>query len=304
MENKFTITITDDKGIKQYNIHQVIKKVAMYFFITLFVVIFIGVGFIYYLTSTVSNLDEKILNKNESFDKLKKQADSLTLSLATKNKEITQKEKKLVEVKDRLGDIEELIGLSKNSNKTIDSRVDIASITSLQISMMLQHIPSGWPVAEDRYITSRFGYRNHPTLKKRHFHRGIDMRAKMKTPVLATADGIVEFAGYHKSSGFGYLVILVHPFGFKTTYAHLHSVKVKVGDFVKKGEAVALSGKSGISSGPHLHYEVRYIQRPLNPANFINWSVNSYKEIFKKEKRVKWQSLIKAINSMSLEKQR
>ena len=118
------------------------------------------------------------------------------------------------------------------------------------------------------------------------------------TPVRSPADGVIEYAGYHKSSGFGNLVIIEHNYGFKTSYAHLSKkFPVKSGTFVKKGDIIAYTGNSGLSTGPHLHYEVRFIARPLNPINFIKWNSSNFEKIFKKEKRVSWQSLIKLMQS-------
>ena len=118
------------------------------------------------------------------------------------------------------------------------------------------------------------------------------MKAKMKTPVYATADGIVEYSGLHKKSGFGNLVILQHNYGFRTYFGHLNKVVVKSGKFVRKGDLIAYTGNSGMSSGPHLHYEIRFIQRAINPFWFVKWNVKNYKDIFEKEKKIPWQSLI------------
>ncbi len=101
------------------------------------------------------------------------------------------------------------------------------------MATLLQFIPSGSPV-DYKGITSKFGNRIHPTLNRKEFHRGLDMKAKMKTPVYATADGIVEYSGYHQKSGFGNLVILQHNYGFRTYFGHLNNVVIKSGKFVKK----------------------------------------------------------------------
>ena len=77
--------------------------------------------------------------------------------------------------------------------------------------------------------------------------------------------------------------------------ARVSEIYVDTGDFVKKGELIAYTGNSGLSNGPHLHYEVRYIGVVLDPMNFIKWNLKNYNAIFKKERKVKWQSLIKAM---------
>jgi murein DD-endopeptidase MepM/ murein hydrolase activator NlpD len=200
----------------------------------------------------------------------------------------------LISVSDKLSDIEELIGLSTTDKVTLEERVDVAKITSKEISTLLQFIPSGTPI-EYNGVTSKFGFRVHPTLNRKEMHRGLDMKAAMKTPVYATADGVVEWSGMHKSSGYGNLIILDHNYGFKAYFGHLNKVVVKQGDFIKKGDLIAYSGNTGMSSGPHLHYEIRFVQHPVDPYQFVHWDVKNYQDIFEKEKEVPWQSLITAV---------
>jgi murein DD-endopeptidase MepM/ murein hydrolase activator NlpD len=120
------------------------------------------------------------------------------------------------------------------------------------------------------------------------------MKAPMKTPIYATADAIVEWAAKHKRSGYGNLIILDHSFGFKTYFGHLNKIVVKSGQFIKRGDLIGYTGNSGMSNGPHLHYEVRFVQRALNPFWFVKWNIASYNSIFEKEKNVPCQSLITA----------
>ncbi|NOR71120.1 MAG: peptidoglycan DD-metalloendopeptidase family protein [Methylomarinum sp.] len=128
------------------------------------------------------------------------------------------------------------------------------------------------------------------------------LKARRNTVVYAPADGIVEYAGFNKKSGFGNLLIIAHNYGFKSYYAHLNKTKVKFGDVVSKGQEIALTGNTGKSSGPHLHYEVRYVGVSIDPVNFINWNINQYESIFKTTTGIKWQSLVKMIakNQQSL----
>ncbi|MCH5336281.1 MAG: M23 family metallopeptidase, partial [Campylobacter sp.] len=115
------------------------------------------------------------------------------------------------------------------------------------------------------------------------------------TPVYATANGVVEFAGYNEN-GYGYNVILLHNFGFKTVFAHMtRRDVVKAGQFVKKGELIGYSGNTGLSTGPHLHYEVRFINKTLEPLPFLNLQRKNMNNFFNTERRVPWQSLIEAV---------
>ncbi len=121
----------------------------------------------------------------------------------------------------------------------------------------------------------RFGMRWHPILKIRRMHTGIDILVNTGTPVYATGNGKVVFVG--RRGGYGKVVEIDHGFGYLTLYAHLSRYLVRKGQLVKRGDKIALSGNTGrLSTGPHLHYEVRHNGIPLNPRNFIFDDVNLF----------------------------
>lgn len=287
MNNRFTVTIHDLNGVKQYNLHQIIKKVLLYVAMGILTMIMIGVGIIFFLNSSLENIEVK---KSD----LEQRNNELLASITTAENDLLLKQAELLVVSDSLEDIETMIGLAPKDEETLTERVELAKLTSAQRAVLLKYVPSGSPVLY-KGITSKYGYRIHPTLERREYHRGIDLRAKMRTKILATADGVIEYAGNHKASGYGRLIILDNNYGFKTYFGHLNEILVKSGQYVKKGDVIGLSGNSGMSNGPHLHYEVRYTQRVLDPSWFIKWNVENYSEIFEQEKNVPWQSLIAAI---------
>jgi len=299
MDKHFTITIHDDNGVRQFNLHKFVKKALFYATLFLLSLFIISVSTIIYLDESMNKVQKKKDMLEKSYLDLKSKNSFLETSMQETKASLVEKKEELDELSDSLTEIETLIGLKPIVDESLRKRVGLAKLSSTQRATLLQLLPSGSPV-EYLGITSKFGYRIHPTLKKREFHRGIDLKAKLKTPVYATADGIVEWAGMHKRSGFGNLVILAHIYGFKTYYGHLKRVVVKSGQFVKKGQLIAYSGNSGLSNGPHLHYEIRFIQRPLNPYYFIKWTQKHYDEIFKKEKKVPWQSLIMATSRIKI----
>lgn len=122
-----------------------------------------------------------------------------------------------------------------------------------------------WPVKSGR-ITSKFGNRNHPVLKSVKFHRGVDIAVSLGTPVYAGIRGIVTFAG--KRGNYGNLVEIEGSDGIKVRYAHLSKINVVAGQRVSDGEKVAETGNTGMSTGPHLHYEIIVDDSPVNPLNF------------------------------------
>ncbi len=129
----------------------------------------------------------------------------------------------------------------------------------------LSRIPLGPPVWGK--ITSRFGYRRDPFTGRYEFHDGVDIKAPWGTPVRATAEGKVIYAGW--KAGYGKTVIIRHAYGFRTLYSHLSRVKVRAGRWVKPGDIIGYVGSTGRSTGPHVHYEVWRHSRKQNPLKYM-----------------------------------
>ncbi len=129
----------------------------------------------------------------------------------------------------------------------------------------IQNVPLGAPVPG--VLTSRFGRRNDPINGKSAYHRGVDIRGRMGSDVMATAGGTVITQNYDKVNG--RYVVLDHGNGFKTKYGHLKKSLVQKGDTVERGQIIGLVGNSGRSTGPHVHYEIRYDGKIVNPTRFV-----------------------------------
>jgi len=134
---------------------------------------------------------------------------------------------------------------------------------------MLASIPAVQPINNKdlTMIASGYGMRIHPIHKIPKFHAGMDFTAKVGTPIYATGDGRVTFADY-STNGYGLHVVLDHGFDYETLYAHMSVVKVRNGQRVQRGDLLGFVGNSGLSSGPHLHYEVHKGSEAVDPANY------------------------------------
>jgi len=128
--------------------------------------------------------------------------------------------------------------------------------------------PAGWPLKGA--ISSGFGLREHPITGRTTHHHGVDIRTPMGSPIKSTADGIVSFSSWHNDSG--YIIVLEHGHGFTTAYAHNKENYVKVGQRVKRGEVIGISGSTGTTTGPHLHYEVWRNGSHVDPVPFLKGS--------------------------------
>jgi len=157
------------------------------------------------------------------------------------------------------------VKISKNANAKYQKIAqDIEKWHGL--NRLTKILPIGAPV-EDKVITSPFGTRNDPFTKTKKQHKGIDFAGKIGTELYAVAPGRVVSAG--DRTGYGTTVEIDHGLGFTTLYAHLSKIMVSRGDWVRPGTVIGLGGSSGRSTGPHLHYEIRYKGEPFNPTNFV-----------------------------------
>jgi len=130
---------------------------------------------------------------------------------------------------------------------------------------VLNKIPLGKPVSGG--ISSKYGYRSDPIVQKKAFHAGIDFRGRTGDKIYATADGIVKLVGVSK--GRGRYVTISHKNGYETHFAHLSKQLVKKGDTIKRGQIIGLMGNSGRSTGSHLHYEIRYDHKTIDPMKYL-----------------------------------
>jgi len=164
--------------------------------------------------------------------------------------------------------------LTKKSYVQSKSFDEVAQL-SRRAGEMASCIPAIPPVNPDpkKYrLSSGFGYRRDPFTGRSKRHTGVDFALKPGNPVYSTGDGVVESVKF-ELFGYGNQIVIDHGFGYKTRYAHMKSIGVAEGMKVKKGECIGLSGNSGRSSGPHLHYEVMYKDAFVNPANYYDLSI-------------------------------
>ncbi|MBP5210431.1 MAG: M23 family metallopeptidase [Bacteroidales bacterium] len=159
--------------------------------------------------------------------------------------------------------------LSKKAYLQSTSFDDVEAISS-RAGDMASSIPAIYPVSPSPRVhaTSSFGYRSDPFGNYAKFHEGYDIAGPKGEPVYATGDGVVTRVSYNYY-GYGNVVYIDHGFGYETRYGHLLQSTVEEGQKVVRGQQIALLGSTGRSTGPHLHYEVRYRGNPVNPWNYF-----------------------------------
>lgn len=175
---------------------------------------------------------------------------------------------KAARAQDKLQELEKL-------KRKLESEEDRLLAESDKLTKELARLSKGkysgkmiWPVPSSSQISSGYGMRVHPIYKKRKMHTGIDINAKSGQSIIAANKGTVVFSGY--KNGYGKTVILDHGSGIMTLYAHCSRLLVSQGDVVKSGDTIAKIGSTGISTGPHLHFEVRIKGETTNPTKYVS----------------------------------
>ena len=293
-KSRLVLMITDQNGSRYFNVSSIFKQVALYSIV--FVITLMAFGVISIKTFSAEIKKMAILNENiaKRYEKMLAKNEALNIKIEQRMEEIT-------EVDNRVGDLENIIGVStelpEGEQNNLEYRIDAASLSGTQKAFVMKFVPNGYPMEHYNRISADYGYRVHPLFFTRHLHTGVDFATAIGTPVYATADGVVNAASF-STGGYGYLVKIDHSLGFMTYYAHLNKIVVQKGIFVKRGQLIAYSGNTGQSTGPHLHYEIRFLGNVIDPKNFMEWKMSNFDSIFEKERSVAWQSLLATINSL------
>jgi murein DD-endopeptidase MepM/ murein hydrolase activator NlpD len=158
--------------------------------------------------------------------------------------------------------------LERVANEIKSSEERLRALETLLLDRRLTDAvtPAGWP-AEGGFVSSGYGRRADPFTGQIALHEGVDIAARMGSPIKAIADGVVSYAG--EKANYGRVIEITHSSGLVTRYAHTLSVLVKVGDKVARGDAIGLIGTSGRSTGPHLHFEVLKDDRAVDPGRYL-----------------------------------
>ncbi|MBE1277385.1 M23 family metallopeptidase [Enterovibrio baiacu] len=310
MPHNIRIAVSHANGSRHYVMSPWLKKALLIFLVVLITGIASSIAAIYYLNHRSETAEQTLQNMTEQsselvgqLETLKQKRQQLEQLISNKEEEYAQtiedKDNQLDYLTKRVSTVEEVLGLEKEADNDapLAQRLDVAAINSAVRSTMLQLIPSGQPIESYRR-SSGYGSRTHPVTGNKKFHLGLDLTADIGTPVYAPADGVVEYKRPSRKKGYGNMLKIDHAFGFMTLYAHLDKFNVNTGNFVKKGDLIGWSGNTGLSTGPHLHYEVRFLGRALDPRRFIAWTPDNFESLFEEEKKVNWASLVKIMENM------
>lgn len=299
MSKKITISIPVPSGVQNFFVS---RKTLLLSLVSITTALTVGIGYGYHTKQqdkqTIAQLTEALHTANyqrESLDLLYQEQVQETHNLS---QELEEKRDQINILGQRVYDVESVLGLANDTSvdeNNLEHRLDAAAVDSAVRATMFRMIPNDAPLNYLR-VSSSYGRRTNPITGKRHTHTGIDLTCKRGEEIYAPADGVVETVRPSKK-GFGNFLTVRHSFGFMSSYAHLQRFKVRSGQFVSKGDLIATCGNSGNSTGPHLHYEVRFLGRALNPQYTMDWSPENFNYLFEKEKKVKWAPLVQLIDN-------
>jgi len=209
-----------------------------------------------YYQKQIESIHDVLPNITKSQNTLFNKLDEVFIFLGVENKKSLTAQENV----NRLTDISFLDNL--------DEKVENISHYVRNFKILFNEIPSIFPLVSKKYwFTSKFGLRRHPITGRAEVHPGMDIAAFPGTPIQAAADGFVKTSGW--SGGYGNMVNLNHPRGYSTRYAHMVRTAVPAGSYVKKGQVIGYVGTTGMSTGYHLHFEVRLNEQLMDPASYI-----------------------------------
>ena len=203
-------------------------------------------------------------NKIQQFTKMYSEIATDYISKASRGSTSVTNNKNVLDLMKLSSVVEELNRSFQNDEKLMSE----LEKTDKNLASIVEAIPTLIPAYGK--ISSPFGMRNHPIKKVNIAHTGVDISSSKGDPILAAATGVVEYSAYSK--GYGYHVIIDHKNGYRTLYGHSSKLLVKKGELVKKGQTIALVGSTGVSTGPHLHFEIRIGNTPVDPTQYIDFS--------------------------------
>jgi len=187
-----------------------------------------------------------------------------------------EKERRLEQLKSSRAEVERELSRTQAELEKLEKEIDKQIAESKRLEGVIKNLSSKkkyvggtmvWPCPSSYRVTSSFGMRKHPILRKYKMHTGIDIGAEKGASIVAANKGTVIMAQYDNSGGYGNMVVIDHGAGITTLYAHASKLCVKVGDEVKAGDVIAKVGSTGLSTGNHLHFEVRVNGEPKNPLS-------------------------------------
>jgi len=292
MQDRLVISIADERGMRQFCVPKGMAKIIAIGAIVAVLVLSLSVLAMIFLMQQINDVIIQKNNAITSYHSVYQHNIMLQNAINLKSSELNV-------VNEKINKLERVINLKSTGLKNQSTQsVDLTSLSEKQKQFLLSLVPNGNPLENFEEMVS-VSQRVHPLRKIIGYDGGMDYVVSHKTPVYATADGVVMLVQHNGKTGLGNLIKLTHSFGFFSMYAHLDSVVVKKGDIVQKGQLIGYSGDSGRSDGNRLYYEISFLDNMLNPLHYTEWNLDNFNAIFNQEDSIDWQNLVWAIEDVT-----
>ncbi|WP_115026399.1 M23 family metallopeptidase [Helicobacter cinaedi] len=271
MQDKLMISIIDDNGSKQFSVHRLVQKVALFTGIGIVSVVILYFILAHFLMSELEVILANNTKVRESFQSIYEKNSELERNIDYKTSE-------LMKVSSKINELESIVNIRKHSNGVYNNEdINLDSLSSLQKDMILKIIPNGNPV--DEFATQTF-----PS-------KGASVYSLAKiSPVYATANGIIDSVRVAGNENYG--IQIQHSYGFTSNYGHLGKVVVQKGDFVTKGQIIGYSASSA-----NLYYDLRFIDSTLEVAKYTSWDSENFATVALNS-AIDWKSLVWALDDI------
>lgn len=265
------ISIIDDNGSKQFSVHRLVQKVALFTGIGIVSMVILYFVLAHFLMSELEVILANNTKVRESFQSIYEKNSELERNIDYKTSE-------LMKVSSKVNELESIVNIRKHSNETYNNQdINLDSLSSLQKDMILKIIPNGNPVHE--FVTQTFPSNT----------ASVYTLAKI-SPVYATANGIIDSVRVAGNENYG--IQIQHSYGFTSNYGHLGKVIVQKGDFVTKGQIIGYSASSA-----NLYYDLRFIDSTLEVAKYTNWDSDNFATVALNS-AIDWKSLVWALDDI------
>lgn len=266
------ISIIDDNGSRQFGVHRLVQKVALFLGAGIVVVVILYFVIAHFLMNELEVILANNTQVRENFQSIYEKNSELERNIDYKTSE-------LLKVSSKINELENIVNVHKRNHETHNNQnIDLESLSSLQKDMILKIIPNGDPVSS--FINKVFPHKSASIYT-----------LSQDTPVYATANGIIDSVRVAGSEN--HLVQIQHSYGFTSNYGHLGKVIVQKGDFVTKGQVIGYSGSSA-----SLYYDLHFIDSALPVANYTDWNSDNFAQVIGVNSAIDWKSLVWALDDI------
>ena len=272
MQNKLMISIIDENGSKQFSMHKIMQKVALFSALGILSIMILYFIMAHFLMSELEGILEKNTLVRENFQSIYEKNSELERNIDYKTSE-------LLKVSTKVNELENIVNIRKSGAQGFNNQdIDLSSLTALQKDMILKIIPNGNPLEE---FTSKSFPSKSSTLYS----------LAQSAPVHATANGIIDSVRVGGSAD--HYIQIQHSYGFKSNFGHLSKVTVQKGDFVTKGQVIGYAQPSN-----NLYYDLRFLETSLDMASYTDWNLENFAQVVDSSNAIDWKSLVWALDDI------